>query len=186
MHTFPAIHSFPPFYTKQSNATILQNQLDQWCTLILELCRAYSIYSILPLGSVLKQQKEEAVPSFFDNAAIDRSVPSEFRKDILNHLVHRLGRGSYINGKTQDAGVLVYWRSLSEWAEHLYSRIEATGQQGAVLTVYEMTKLEESVLDAEFHNIDALLFEKILEELKKQGRAHIIRDESEIGGVKFT
>lgn len=187
MSQYPQIHNFPPFYTKQSNATVLENQLNQWCTLILQTCEQHRIYSVLPLGGVLRQQQDQPRDNFFENKAIERSAAPEFRKEILSHLVHRLGRGSYVDNKTPDAGVLVMWRTLREWAELLYGSIEATGQQGSVLTVYEMTMLEDQVVDEEFRNIDPVLFERILQELRRQGRAQILMsdDGGEIGGVKF-
>ncbi|GEQ68040.1 hypothetical protein JCM33374_g1706 [Metschnikowia sp. JCM 33374] len=189
MFQFPKIHSFPPFYTKQSNATILENQLNEWCAVILQYCQYHKIYVLSPQGVVLSRQDDELpLESVFENKEIDRRVSPEFCRDILNHLIHKVKRGSYINNKKQDAGILVLWRTLEEWAELLHDHIENTGQLGTILTVYELTKSEDSVIHAELRNIDNNLFVKILDVLMKQGKAQILKSEenpAEIGGVKI-
>lgn len=188
MFLFPKIHEFPPFYTKQPNATILENQLNEWCSIILAYCQYYKIYSITPAGSILKRQSESEQPvELFKNAEIDRSVPPDFLKDILHHLIHKLGRASYIDPKKQDAGILVYWRTLDEWAKILHEHVELTGQLGSILTVYELTKLDESASE-ELRDLDYSLFVRIIEVLVKRGRAQALPADDkpgEIGGVKI-
>lgn len=187
MFEFPKIHSFPPFYTKQRNATILENQLDAWCLLILAYCEHYRVYSLLPVGAALSLQDPGELPSFFENKEIDRTVLDDFRRTIFNHLIHKLGRAAYVDPKKQDAGILIYWRTLAEWAKILHDHVESTGQLGTILTVYELTRLEDSAVDENLRNIDSNLFKRILEVLMKQGKAQILPGEEagEIGGVKI-
>ncbi|KAM9891892.1 hypothetical protein OXX79_010399 [Metschnikowia pulcherrima] len=189
MFEYPKIYSFPPFYTKQSNATILENQLGEWDSVILQHCQYHRIYVLSPTGTVLSRQNDEVpLDSIFENKEIDRRVSPEFRRDILHHLIHKSKRAIYINNKKQDAGILVLWRTLEEWAELLRDHLEKTGQLGTILTVYELTKSEDSVIHEEFRNIDSALFVKILEVLMKQGKAQILKSDenpAEIGGVKI-
>lgn len=184
---FPKIHSFPPFYTKQRNATILENQLDAWCSLILQYCEYYKVYTLLPLGNVLTQQTPQELPPLFENKLILRAVLDEFRHAIFTHLIHKLNRAAYVDSKKQDA-ILVYWRTLDEWARTLHDYVERTGQLGTILTVYELTRLEDLPVDEQLRNIDSSLFVKVLDVLMKQGKAQILKAEdnpAEIGGVKI-
>lgn len=189
MFEFPKIHSFPPFYTKQSNATILENQLNEWSTIVLQYCQYHKIYTLSPQGVVLSRQNDETpLEGLFENTDIERRVSPDFCRDILHHLIHKAKRAVYINQKKQDAGILILWCTLEEWAELLHSHVEKTGQLGSILTVYELTKLEDSVIHEEFRNIDYTLFVRILEVLMKQGKAQILKSEdnpAEIGGVKI-
>ncbi|OBA23257.1 ESCRT-II complex, vps25 subunit [Metschnikowia bicuspidata var. bicuspidata NRRL YB-4993] len=189
MFQFPKIHSFPPFYTKQSNATILENQLNEWCTVVLLYCQYHKIYILSPQGAVLSKQNDgEPVEGLFENSDIERRVSPDFCRDILHHLIHKVKRATYVNSKNQDAGVLILWRTLEEWAELLRDHVEKTGQLGSILTVYELTKLEDSAIHEELRNIDSTLFVRILQVLTKQGKAQIIKSEdnpAEIGGVKI-
>lgn len=180
---FPKIHSFPPFYTKQRNATILENQLDSWGNLILQYCEFYRIYTLLPEGAILSGKSD--CPPLFDEPSIDRSVPHEFRREIFSHMIHKMGRAQPVDKKRRDAGVYILWRLLAEWAKLLYSHVDATGQLGTIMTVYELTKSDES-LNEEFLGIDAGLFARILEVLRKQGKAQILTEsDGLIGGVKI-
>lgn len=186
MFEFPKIHSFPPFYTKQRNATILQNQLDAWGALVLNYCEHFRIFSVLANGSVLALMESSDMPELFQNKSIDRAVLSDFRKDILAHLVTKLGRAVYVDPKKQDSGVLLYWRTPAEWAALLREHVDATGQLGTILTVYELTKLEEAA--PQFRDMDYGLLVKVIEVLMKQGRAQVLKAEDgsgQIGGVKI-
>lgn len=171
---YPKIHSFPPFYTKQRNATILETQLAEWCQLILQYCQYHRIYR---LGV-----SDGAGSGLFANEAIDRRCLAEFRRDILNHLVHKLGRAAYVLPKTPDY-VVVYWCTLQEWAAKLQAHVDGSGQAGSVLTVYELTQLDESPPD--FRGMDPDMFARVVDVLVKQGRAQIIKDGGVVDAVKF-
>lgn len=186
MFEFPKIHSFPPFYTKQRNATILENQLEAWGALILDYCEHFRIFSILDSGTVLVQQQPQELPPLFENKLIERAVLDDFRKEIFAHLVSKLGRAAYVDPKKRDAGILLFWRTPAEWAALIREHVESTGQLGTVLTVYELTKLEET--DPLLRNIDYNLFVRAIDVLMKQGKAQVLKAEdgsSQIGGVKI-
>lgn len=186
MFEFPKIHSFPPFYTKQRNATILENQLDAWASLILQYCEFYKIQSLLAHGSVLSMQETTDLPPLFENKLIERAVLDEFRHEIFNHLIHKLKKAAYVDPKKPET-ILVYWRSLAEWAKVLHDYVDSTGQLGTILTVYELTKLEDTVSE-DLRNLDYNLLVKVLDVLMKEGKAQILMAEDgsgQIGGVKI-
>jgi ESCRT-II complex subunit VPS25 len=187
---FPKIHSFPPLYTKQPNLTVLSNQLESWKDVILKYCEYYKITS-LSLTGVPKYVQDPTVtpsklPELFTNSEINRSVNDSFRKDIFDHLI-KGKRGEYINPKNPQLGIFVYWRTLSEWADLIYEYVSDTGQLGTILTVYELTKNDDSGLPPDLFNLDeALLIKVIKDVLIKSGKAQILMNENnEIGGVKI-
>lgn len=190
---FPKIHSFPPLFTSQPNATILQNQLNSWSEIILAYCQHYSITSMSIDGSVLYCQNEELriedLPPLFENKLISRAVSEDFKQTIFKHLIHKLNKAEYINSKKPELGLLIYYRSLVEWSKVLYDYVENSGQLDTILTVYELTKLEDSGLPQELKNLDYNLLVKILKNvLIKQGSAQIIMNDDgsdQIGAVKI-
>lgn len=190
---FPKIHSFPPLFTSQPNATILQNQLNSWCEIILAYCQHYSITSLSLDGTLLYCQHQEldidSIPPLFENKQINRVVSGEFKQTIFKHLIHKLNKAEYINSKKPELGLLIYYRSLVEWGKVLHDYVENSGQLDTILTVYELTKLEDSGLPQELKNLDYNLLEKILKNvLMKQGSAQIIMNDDgsdQIGAVKI-
>ncbi|KAK6456995.1 vacuolar protein sorting [Scheffersomyces xylosifermentans] len=188
--TFPKIHSFPPLYTKQPNATILSNQLDSWSQIVLQYCEYYKITSMTLHGTPKVSQLDvnlESLPSLFQNKTINRTVNSDLQTSIFNHLIHKLNKAEYINPKKPDLGIYIYWRTIVEWAQLLYDFVDKSGQLGTVLTLYELTKSEDSGVPESLRNLDEALLIKVLKEvLIKQGKAQLLMtEEGEIGGVKI-
>lgn len=188
----PKIHTFPPLYTKQPNLTVLQKQLDTWGEIILKYCEHYKITSLSLQGSVLGTQLDNldtlALPLLFVNKNINRQVSDDFRGIIFKHLIHKLHRAEYINPKQPDAGILVYWRTPTEWANIIYSYVERSGQLGTVLTLYELTKLEDATIPNDLRNLEYSLLVRVLAKmLVKQRRAQILTNEenNQIAGVKI-
>lgn len=169
---FPRLHSFPPFFTKQSNATVLENQLAAWSDLIVQWCRFYRVFRVSPNGAVLGRAEPEQ--PVFANAEIGRAASDEFRKEMLHYMIHKQQRAAYVDVRKPNSGVLVYWRLPVEWAAILRDYIESTGQLGSVLTVYELTRLDEAA--DELQGLDDALFEKAILVLVLQGRATVLGD----------
>ncbi|WPK27711.1 hypothetical protein PUMCH_005108 [Australozyma saopauloensis] len=184
MFAFPKIHSFPPFYTQQQNSTVRENQLNEWGQLILAYCQHHRILTILPSGTAMATQEEAEIPPLFENKLIERSAAPEFRRSILNHLIHKLDRAQYVDPKQQDAGILIFWRTADEWARMLYEQIEKTGQTNSVLTVYELTQLDELAAGAEFRNMDYNMLARIVEVLVRQGKAQVLRSDDGLGRIE--
>ncbi|KAI3403565.2 hypothetical protein KGF56_003610 [Candida oxycetoniae] len=206
---FPKIHSFPPFYTKQPNQTIQQQQLESWANIILQYCEFYKITSLTSEGLPKHSQTSKtSLPSLFQNKSINRHVNADFRSTILAHLIHTK-QAEYINHKKPELGMFIYWRSIVDWGNILYDYISNTGQKGTVFTLYELTRQgrgennnddddddaaaayldtdNESLLPEELQNMDELLLIKVIQEhLMKQGKAQILMNEhNQIGGVKI-
>lgn len=188
---FPKIHSFPPLYTKQPNATIGTHQLDSWCQIILDYCEHYKVTSLTQQGGVRYSQLAESIdelPSLFSNKEINRTVNDDFKSLIFNHLINKLKKAEYINIKQPELGIYVYWRSLTEWSQLLHDFIDKTGQLGTILTIYELTNgLDGTGLPESLNNIEEALLVKVIKEvLVKQGKAQLlINEDNEIGGVKI-
>lgn len=189
---FPKIHTFIPFYTKQPNATVLNNQLDSWCEILLNYCQHYKITSMSPLtGKIIHSQLEDDdikdIPPLFENKEIKRVANDEFKTLIFKHLILIQNKAELKNPKSPESGVFVYWRSLAEWAQVVYSFAQKTGQLGSVLTLYELTKLTDSGLTDDIRNLEYDVLVKALKLLVKQGKAQILmaEDGHEIGGVKI-
>lgn len=187
---YPKIYLFPPLYTKQPNTTILQHQLEQWCRIILDYCEHYSV-TLLTAEGIPKHSQTiedcESLPPIFHNKDIERSVNNDLRALILNHLITKEKKAEYINPKSHDTGLFIYWRTPTEWAELLYDYVKSTGQTGTILTIYELTNSQESGLPETLKNMGEPLLIKILKDvLVKQGKAQLlINEDGEIGGVKI-
>ncbi|CUM67963.1 uncharacterized protein PRCAT00005676001 [Priceomyces carsonii] len=191
-YSFPKIHSFPPLYTKQPNATIFSNQLDSWCDIILSYCEHFKVQSLSSNGIPLHAQDETTnkteYPLIFENKGIGRAANEELKQAVFKHLIHKLCKADYIDPKHPDLGIVIYWKSLAEWSNLLYNYVDSAGLRGTILTVYELTKLEESLVPSQLRNLDPNLLIKIIKEvLVKQGKAQILVDDTnnEIGGVKI-
>lgn len=186
---FPKIHSFPPLYTKQPNVTVLNNQLESWMNIILSYCQYYQITSLLLNGQIKYCQDESVdvskLPELFNNKSINRSINDEFKLEILQYMIKK-NKAGFINPKQKDLGIFIYYKSLNEWSDLLYSYIDSTGQLNTILTIYELTKSEMN-LPKDLYNLDELLLVKIIKDvLMKSGKAQIIMDDNgEIGGVKI-
>lgn len=189
---FPRIHSFPPFYTKQPNATVLNNQIESWCLIILSYCRHYQVTLISREGTPLYLQIPgldlASLPPILENSEIDRLCSTDFRLHIASQLINKLGRGEYIDPKRPARGLYVHFTPLEQLADSLYQHIRDTGQLGTIFTVYELTKDETAGVPDTLRNMDPDLLAIVLKRiLAKQGRAQILLDEhNEIGGVKMT
>ncbi|KAG7663051.1 uncharacterized protein J8A68_003433 [[Candida] subhashii] len=187
---FPKIHAFPPLYTKQPNSTILSQQLESWCNIILQYCEYYKITTLtiegLPKHSQLLVDVT-SLPRLFENKTISRQVNHDFKSLILSTLIHKNKKAEYINPKKPELGIFIYWRSLVDWGDLLYSHIDDTGQLGTILTIYELTKSEDGGLPESLKNLDQEFLIKIVKgHLMKLGKAQILMDENnEIGGVKI-
>lgn len=60
----------------------------------------------------------------------------------------------------------VFWRKPEEWAGVLEAWVDATGQRGSVLTLYELAE-SDATANQEFHGIDAELLQRSLMVLVK-------------------
>ncbi|KAF1820960.1 ESCRT-II complex, vps25 subunit [Dissoconium aciculare CBS 342.82] len=177
--TFPRYASFRPFYSIQRNLATREKQFQLWADLITAYCAHHHIFR-LDLSSL--------PPDLFHNPSIDRKLlPGDIRI-VLDHLSTPAGGSKieWISATTRgevSASCYVYWRTLEDWANALHSWVDATGQKGAVLTIYELRE-GEAVIGQDWKDMDEGLLRKVLNVLVKRGKAQIFGQE-ENAGVKF-
>jgi len=91
--------------------------------------------------------------------------------------------GSMEWGDKERSSTIVYWRRPEEWAGAILEWIDATGQKGAVLTLYEIS-WGDLTRDQEFHGIDPTVLRKALDVLVERSAAKVFGSAEEMG-VKF-
>ncbi|KAI9227751.1 MAG: hypothetical protein DHS80DRAFT_31476 [Piptocephalis tieghemiana] len=79
--TFPPIHTFPPFFTRQPTQSTWDNQVQQWSALILAYCKHHHIFR-LSVSSDLHNP-------LFHNKYIDRHLSSDTLTAILDHMAQQ-------------------------------------------------------------------------------------------------
>jgi len=77
----------------------------------------------------------------------------------------------------------VYWRRPEEWAGVVEAWVDATGQKGSVLTLYELIH-GEAIEKQEFFGMDLELLQKSLQVLVRRGKAQTFGQDDQ-QGVKF-
>ncbi|TKA25705.1 hypothetical protein B0A50_05800 [Salinomyces thailandicus] len=175
----PTHASFPPFYTLQPNLTTRARQLDLWSTHVTTYCAHHRIFRLNLSNPPL---------NLFSNPSIHRSLKTSDIRVVLDHM-SRPENGPRIEWISagakgeQSSSCYVYWKTPAEWAEAIYGWVEATGQKGAVLTVYELRE-GDAVREREWREMDEELLRKALGVLVKRGKAQVFGQE-ENAGVKF-
>lgn len=205
-YKFPSIYNFPPFFTKQPNAATFEAQLQQWEDVILGYCKANKVWILSDTGSKIISQslsdddddnnnnedydddyaadattKREF--NIFRNDEINRHASTELINDIIAHLV-KSKHAEWVNPGNKKQGLLILWNTIEEWAYLLYDWIDTSGQNGTILTIYELQRGDISK-SQEFSGMCTPTLIKVLETLVKQGKATLLKDEGKISGVKF-
>ncbi|KAK3995834.1 ESCRT-II complex subunit [Cladorrhinum sp. PSN332] len=176
---FPREHSFPPFFTPQTNLTTHHAQQTKWTALVLSYCRHHRIFK-LSLSDSLNSD-------LFSNSKLNRRVSPAHQRSIIDFL-RKDGRAEYVVESKSPAGgggdiVYIYWRTPEEWAGIIESWVDETAQKGQVLTVYELLE-GENTRGSEFYGMDREVLIKALNILVKRGKAQIFGQEDSLG-VKF-
>lgn len=207
----PRIYDFPPFFTEQPNLDTYQSQLEQWKDVIMKYCEHHKVWALSIVGKPINSENNDAEDEFladdyelneidslrmtnnsskssdfsiFKNDKIKRTASNEFIAKIYDYLIEQKS-AEWIDPKSRNHGILIYWHSLEEWSQLLYDWIDNTGQQGTILTVYELRR-GDLALNREFYGMNYHMMVRVLEKLVKQGKATIMKDdENNIGGVKF-
>jgi ESCRT-II complex subunit VPS25 len=206
------MHSFPPFYTLQRNATTLASQLMTWSKLIMSYCQHYRIFILDVEGAWQRRQATGA--ELFGNKRIDRHLNEEAIRTVFKTMVERgeaaweppLPKSTAKTAEQTGKAILVFWHSPDEWGSMIADWIVRTGQNGSIMTFFELTegdlvqsegthivRLENdliltSVLLAAFANLPQPLLRLALSTLESKGRARVFEgtESSEgMAGVKF-
>ncbi len=107
---WPAVYSFPPFFTRQVNESVWAEQLSQWQTLVLNYAEDRRLWKL--------NVAESLNGELFRNKSIDRSLKPSVAKDIISHLVKE-GRAEWVVG-TNEGVAYIYWKKQEEWADIIY------------------------------------------------------------------
>ncbi|EMR70493.1 putative vacuolar protein-sorting-associated protein 25 protein [Eutypa lata UCREL1] len=207
---FPREYQFPPFFTRQPNATTRHSQLEKWSTLIQGWARHRRLFRV----SVAEEE-------LFHNRRLGRRLSPADAREVLEFM-RREGRaepvvggrgsgggggmissafgvgddlglgegegggggsGAGAGGGTTNDVYWVYWKTPEEWAHDLEAWVEETAQKGVVFTLYELTEGEDT-RGTDFYGLDPEVLQKALQVLVKRGKAQIFGQEDQ-QGVKF-
>lgn len=166
---WPWQYSFPPFFTIQPNAETRNRQLQAWRSLVLE-------YHRLSKQSVLDVREAERSP-LFNNTAINRRLPSDGIVAVLETLA-KTGNAEPLD-KTKTRWH-VYWHTLPEWADIIYSWVQESGLNNSVCTLFEIINMP----DKEFTGLSQDVLIKALRILENRKKAELILSDED-AGVKF-
>ncbi len=179
---FPPYTQFPPFYTLQPNLQTRVRQLELWSALLT---------SYFKFNTLFRLNLSSPPPDLFTNAALNRSLKPSDQRILLDHL-SKPENGSVVEyipptskGKgEQSTACYVWWRSAQEWANLLASWVDETGQEGTVLTLYELRE-GDAVRGKEWREMDEGMLRKVLGVLVKRGKAQVFGQDGGGEGVKF-
>ncbi|KAK0095022.1 hypothetical protein PV326_009417 [Microctonus aethiopoides] len=169
---WPWQYSFPPFFTLQPHTETQEKQISAWASLVLE-------YYKTTKQAVLDIREIHSFP-LFNNTAIKRKLPAEVVSIVLDNLT-KSGNACPLD-KTKQRW-LIYWHTLDEWGDIIYTWAQNNGFIGSVCTLFELTQ-GDNTIDEEFHCIDNEVLVRALKKLESQGKAELIMfDDNQ--GVKF-
>lgn len=195
--TYPPLYNFPPFFTLQRNAQTLATQLNTWTRFVLDFCQHNRIFVLDVEGA---WERTTGAGGLFRNSTIQRELNSDSIRQIFKALVDqgsanwdpalpatKSNSKSSANKPILADRILVFWRKPEEWGEQIFNWISTTGQNGSIMTFFELTE-GDLVQDQEFHYLPIPLLRLALLTLEKQGKARVFEG-TEGGdsttGVKF-
>ncbi|SAL98936.1 hypothetical protein [Absidia glauca] len=176
-YQFPAIHDFPPFYTRQPTDTTWQNQALQWSDVILRYARHYRIFTMN-----LSQVTAPGGSSLFENTRIKRRLSLETLQEVIEFMVQQ-GTAKWNKDKTH---AFLFWRKPDDWADLILQWVNQCGLNNTIVTMYEIAH-GELAEGQEFYEMDHDVLLITVQVLVKRGVAQLFKgSEDEDMGVKFT
>ncbi|RKP24633.1 ESCRT-II complex subunit-domain-containing protein [Syncephalis pseudoplumigaleata] len=171
---FPAIHRFPPFYTRQPTDATRARQLELWSDLLL----AY--------GQQTRQTRMRLDALLASELCVNQAIERRLSRDLLVEIVDAcVGKGDAEWTDTSKTELFIYWRRPDAWAQLIHDWIIATGQQGSVLTLHELSNSSAVEEQAEFYRLDERMLRKALRVLADKAKAQIFSSGTGEDGVKF-
>ncbi|XP_049876071.1 vacuolar protein-sorting-associated protein 25-like isoform X3 [Pectinophora gossypiella] len=156
----------------QPHSETREKQLEAWQQLIADYLKANKQSTI--------DIRESLNTPLFNNASINRKLSQDAISSILEDMA-RKGRAAPID-KSKNVWE-IYWHSLDEWGNMVYSWACNNGMNNSVCTLFELREGENTV-DEEFHGLDMNILLKALKSLEKKGRCELMEfDDNQ--GVKF-
>ncbi|KAI5632855.1 ESCRT-II complex subunit domain-containing protein [Phthorimaea operculella] len=170
--TWPWQYNFPPFFTIQPHTETRTKQLEAWEQLISDYLKANK-------QSTIDIREAQNTP-LFNNTSIERKLSQESILTILEDMA-RKGRAAPVD-KSKNVWE-IYWHSLDEWGNMVYSWACNNGMNNSVCTIFELREGDNTV-DEEFHGLDMAVLIKALKALETKGKCELIEfDDNQ--GVKF-
>ncbi|XP_047544678.1 vacuolar protein-sorting-associated protein 25-like isoform X2 [Vanessa atalanta] len=170
--SWPWQYNFPPFFTIQPHSETRSKQLEAWQQLISE-------YLKVTKQSTVDIRETQNSP-LFNNASINRKLSSESLLTILEDMA-KAGKAAPVD-KSKNVWE-VYWHSLDEWGNMIYSWASCNGLNNSVCTLFELRE-GDNTFGEEFHGLDMNILVKALKTLEVKGKCELMEfDESQ--GVKF-
>lgn len=194
--SYPHLYNFPPFFTLQRNAQTLASQLTTWTKFVLDFCQYHRIFVLDVEGA---WERSTGAGGLFKNSTIQRELHSDSIKQVFKALVDQGNAtwdpvlpGIKSNSKSVKESqtgnrIFVFWRKPEEWGEEIFNWISTTGQNGSIMTFFELTE-GDLVQDQEFHYLPIPLLRLSLGTLEKQGKARVFEGTEggdSTAGVKF-
>lgn len=137
---FPREYHFPAFFTRQTNLTTHHAQLTKWASLVLSYAKHHRLFR-LTLSSAADSE-------LFHNRTINRRLQAPDIRELFGFMVKEK-QAEFVAGEQPSSSgvaqgelggvVLLYWRTVDEWAGIVEHYVDSTAQKGSVLTLYEIT-----------------------------------------------
>ncbi|KAF3905421.1 hypothetical protein ABW20_dc0100799 [Dactylellina cionopaga] len=158
---YPEFYTFPPFYSRQKNATLWSSQLSQWRSFILGYCRAHKVWRLNLVDAMGTE--------LFHCKSINRKLPLPTIREIVDDLV-QTSNAEWLSPEKSSA--YIYWRTPEDFASQIYAWIDETGQKNTVLTLLELTE-GDNTTNQEWYGMDQAMLNKCLNVLVKKGQGQV-------------
>lgn len=112
------------------------------------------------------------------NSKINRSLDRESREMMMNELCNT--KNAVAVGKNTGT-YEVYWHTLEEWSNIIYSFASSCGMTNSVLTFFELLNDHP---EQEFHQLSEQVFMRALRHLEVKGKCEVMEIDGNYG-VKF-
>ncbi|XP_063549006.1 vacuolar protein-sorting-associated protein 25 isoform X2 [Cydia strobilella] len=170
--SWPWQYNFPPFFTIQLHSETRTKQLEAWQHLIADYLKTTKQSTI--------DIREAQNSPLFNNQSINRKLSQESILVVLEYM-GKMGQAAPLD-KSKNVWE-VYWHSLDEWGNIVYSWASSNGMNNSVCTLFELREGENTV-DEEFHGLDMTILIKALKTLEAKGKCELMEfDDNQ--GVKF-
>lgn len=152
----------------QKNSETRKQQFLRWKELILKYAK-HRKQAVINIGDESE---------LFNNSKVNRTLDRESREMIMNELCNTKNASAI--GKNTGT-YEIYWLTLEEWSNVIYTWAVNCGLTNSVLTFFELLNDHP---DQEFHQLSEQVFMKALKHLESKGKCEVIEIDGSYG-VKF-
>lgn len=158
-------------YSLQKHTETRKQQISRWKELIL---------------SYAKQNNQAVIninddSELFSNSKINRTLDRELREVILTELCK--SKNAEIVGAKNSGIYEIYWLTVDEWSNVIYSWAVNAGMTNSVLTLFELLNGDDT-RDQQFYQLNEQVFMKALKHLEGKGKCEVMEIDGNYG-VKF-